>query len=376
MASMYLPPPHRRLHLPVLALVFLGTGCATLLPHQAGRPRPYPRRQIQAYLDTARHPSAFGIRSTRAGAVAANDLFLTSFAERIEVPMLTEAGSPQHPVVAMSINGHEVLAVVDTGAHTTLIDLPTARKAGVVPLGIPPRILPALGFGGQTEQILSIAESVRVGDLTARNVPLGVLNDRQGLSMLASVEGLGAQALLGYDLLARFSWVQFNWTTQTVTFSTDQPFQPPRRPRPVGFDMVARPDRRATIQARIEPGGDVEASLDTGGNFAIWLPPALARELGYDPDAPGLPVIPKSSISGRKSSVRTGPANLVAGRIQAHGLPVDVSTLRLEALESIGPLLGTRFLSRFILTLDFTNGKVWLAPAPGSPPPPPPDSAP
>jgi len=76
------------------------------------------------------------------------------------------------PVVEVEINGRSIFAIIDTGADMFVLDTEIAREMGMETVAS----MPAMFAGGmQGELGFSVADSLRLGGVTLRNVPVSML---------------------------------------------------------------------------------------------------------------------------------------------------------------------------------------------------------
>ncbi len=100
-------------------------------------------------------------------------------------------------VIEVEVEGEPVQAIVDTGASDLILSasFAAARGISVRPLGETPPGSPTVGFG-QTE-------SLEVGDVKIKNVPVDVFDDR-AMSDMAGPELPDVKAVLGVSVLSQF----------------------------------------------------------------------------------------------------------------------------------------------------------------------------
>ena len=73
----------------------------------------------------------------------------------------------------------------------------------------------------------AIAYQIRIGQLFIENMPLYIRMATGSLGLQArNIESPPLRAVLGYDLLKLFSYVQFNFLNGTIDFDTMNPFVP------------------------------------------------------------------------------------------------------------------------------------------------------
>jgi hypothetical protein len=169
-----------------------------------------------------------------------------------------------HMVVRAEINGKGPFHLIfDLGAPITLLGNRAAEKAGVIGAEAPRSLLFSLRGEAQIDRL-------QVGDLTAREVPVIVL-DHPVLKALGEVLGRPLDGIIGYTFFARYrTTIDYQARTMTfepVDFRVRNLFRdlPPRLAGP----KVAR-------QVVLAPGGlwglRVGAAADGQGQEALGVP--------------------------------------------------------------------------------------------------------
>jgi hypothetical protein len=96
------------------------------------------------------------------------------------VPLLP-TDTDKRPRVLVSIEGHDFTAIIDTGASHSAIFRHAGEKLGVSVENTSDRHLTVRGIGpDQVVAARHVFASVTIGDLTIRNMPSDVLDDRHG----------------------------------------------------------------------------------------------------------------------------------------------------------------------------------------------------
>jgi predicted aspartyl protease len=124
---------------------------------------------------------------------------------------------------------------------------------------------------------------------------------------------------------------------------------------------------RGLIQVRAEltgPSGTINLvlALDTGASATLIRTTRLVQA-GYDPPAVGIPV-KTTTAGGVVQSLRLPVLSLTALGQTRTNMPVLARDLPPTA--SVEGLLGLDFLRDHVLTLDFVNGEITLAPGPAA----------
>src|SRR4051812_47962272 len=115
-----------------------------------------------------------------------------------------------HMVVTASLNGEGPFRLIfDLGAPITLLSNRAGERSGAVK-GDPPR---ALLFSVRGE---ARVESLRIGDLSAKDVPVVIL-DHPALRALGGALGKPLDGILGYTFFARYR-TTIDYQAKTMTF--------------------------------------------------------------------------------------------------------------------------------------------------------------
>lgn len=115
-----------------------------------------------------------------------------------------------HMVVRARINGKGPFALIfDVGAPITLLSNRAAVASGTIKEDAPRSFL--FSIRGESE-----AETIKVGDLTAKNVPVIVL-DHPLLKVMSQMLGRPLDGIMGYTFFARFR-TTIDYQAKTMTF--------------------------------------------------------------------------------------------------------------------------------------------------------------
>lgn len=247
--------------------------------------------------------------------------------------------------VAAEANGAPVSALLDSGAEMTVLDDDFAAHLGLVQAGE----AIAQGSGAQTMRA-RFAEGVTLRaaglDLPGRTV---VVLDLDEVS--ARLIGRPVAMILGRDLFdaARLRIDIEGGTVDPVA----------RDAEPDGVRLELAPHRGIeTFPAAVEGHGPVQAVFDLGNGSEVMVGRAFAERAGIG--APGR-IVERRSGGGLGGAVERDIARLetleIAGRVFR-----DVPAAIDDSPTAVDLNLGTSVLRHFVITTDFAEKTLWLAP--------------
>lgn len=251
--------------------------------------------------------------------------------------------------------------LLDTGTDPSIVDLATAYRIGASLA--PPQGGGAGAGSGDVVARRTTLMSVTVGELPAGNIEAAAID----LSELSRRFGMRIDGVLGYSFLAG-RVLTIDYAAQKLIFHTPAGFQP----GVVGeVDWVALPfqspgEGGAAPRVRaleIEGHGPVLASIDTGSDGNVALFDATAKEIGWADRLEGAPLSSAAGYGGsfavalvRASSVRLGGFELGPMDVR---VPLPGANYEEADMES-GANVGNGVLSRFRVTLDYSEGRLYL----------------
>ena len=239
--------------------------------------------------------------------------------------------------------GRDVWALLDNGADRTLIDLGTARAAGLELATGTGRVFGA-GGGSLTSQWVADVPVAIAGQFEARMPMLGL-----DMSAASKILGYKIELVLGADALMHLALMVDPFErTFHLTPSGQMAIDP-------GSAAIAMRGKRALIEVRI---GDRPAtvSIDLGSNGGLALTQAAWERMGA-----------------------TGRHLGIAKAMGATGEPYEVEVIEVEeigigalrvqkvntSLEPARPgtgdgIVGMAVLGQFVIVMDLGLGKLWL----------------
>ena len=263
------------------------------------------------------------------------------------------------PIIKVYINGHERYFWLDTGATMSLLASDVAAECGVVP--ITKDTLAIAAAQGRIAALPAIAEFIRIGKITVRNLPVALLDPsalrldkRLSYGRLVTVK---LDGVIGSDVLRRLS-VVLDMGASTISLARPATHPPKQRSLIwIGFPVVRLLTR---------DGKPVLFGMDTGADSTIvtdaWMDrtpdPGLSPTKGSI-DALGalhagdLPVLRNVTVGDGEYVLRLRNVPIVQERRQTF-----------VALDGV---LGADVLAHATLRMDITNG-VFSIRAPGTGP--------
>ncbi len=266
-------------------------------------------------------------------------------------------------VVPVTINGHALRFLLDSGSGTAFVTEGGAKAAGLTTQGD----LPALGYGGSAatglaaDTTLDIGGAVRLSHLT-----LHVIKD-PAITRLLAARG-GVDGAVGYELFARMT-VSIDYAQKTLTL-TDPSVAPPTQTAGSSVPIKLE-NRMPTVLASVDGKAPGRFLVDTGDSGAAHLYTQYAAANGLLPKANDPAVVTRQGIGvgGQMTETLSPNHSLRIGGERVSGLMLStVSGPGISQLSSQAGGIGNVFLSHFTVTFDYARGRMSLRP--NLPPPP------
>ncbi len=258
-------------------------------------------------------------------------------------------------IVSIHINQQEkpLRFLLDTGAEITIIDARTAQDLGL-PEG---KEIDVLTFGEQ-----STVRTVRINNLRLGPVHVGPIDvAKYDLTGLTRGVGSRVDGVIGIDVLGRRPF--------TIDYGNKQlSFGDPGRLRnaPSAVRVPIRKGQGGYVVSAIVNGTNrIELLLDTGTNFT-QLPPQIWQQLTKEWQ-------PQRMLCGAKSTGHDDSSSCFA-RLESmsfESLKIDHPVVKVLGQQQAGVfaepdppgLLGTDFLKRFVVSIDFSNEEIVFVPS-------------
>ena len=264
------------------------------------------------------------------------------------------------PCILATVNGHEGQRVlIDSGSNRLLLGYSLAHSLGI-PLiaGLDP--VPAQGIGGQgqVDGYWAIIPQMTIGALELRKLLTLVVPDAEVLTYRRSFWGNTQVMIVGVNGLRSLTYLSIDYLRGNVTFGSGDKYLPDASATFVTAAPLRWEGDLPVVDAVLERSYRTSCVVDTGGDYGLFLPRAVATELGYWKPGWG-----SAETSRGIAGQAEGKGYLVHEVKIGKAVFKQVSTrTRTEGPEPIGGrvLLGNYELRHYRVTFDFRNSVLWL----------------
>lgn len=266
----------------------------------------------------------------------------------VTVPMLPPQNDvSSQPRVSARLNGQEIVMSLDTGAAFTAVGVQDALKSNLK-IADPKEFKNTFqGLGGTEESYYGLADSLEIGELKFQNVFSVVRLDHE----VSEREKL--DNILGLASLSKLNWFTINYPAHTITFCGDEPLPPVKNPVTIiPFDFVAMQMRTDIV---IDNVYQVATIIDTGSDAPLMLPWRFVKEIGMLKRARAGKAGKYAGVGG---VVETRTFNVEDIKLGNHHFKnVEV----VAGPDDFPPTLGSDFLEEYLMTVEITRNRVYLA---------------
>jgi predicted aspartyl protease len=336
----------------ILALVFVG--CAT--QRVEFEPRPLTPAQIEALKKRGQPPEALGITmaNTPQGLVIGN-LAEVVGTQTATLPLMRRN---ELPVVNVNVHGRaNVPMLLDSGSNRTLLEYSLAHSLQIPLIGTDPKPVQAHGIGGTVESYLALIPTIRVGaDIEFRRI-LTMISPEVSVLKQKGLIGRTSFGIWGMDSLRKLSYLTIDGRYGTATFEPQTAYGT-ANPRQLVFTRMKFVDDLPVIEVMLDRKGPFEAVLDTGGNYALFVPQPLAEQLGYLGKSGQLRTA--AGIGGVTLAQTYTVRSLQIGNGVILNVPAKSEVLTVSPLSGQRCFIGNQLLRQYKVTFDFRNGLLWL----------------
>lgn len=216
-------------HLLILALSSLVlSGCLSNDKEEEPKDSPLPREQQKNYLSKTKPPQQFGFSIFRLkGGMA------YSGSARLHPNHFVSAKMIEDGVPAIKMRGRSkrvaLDVLVDTSSPNSWMEFSMSQKIGAHFMGINNEVIPYRGSynTGGVAAYAAVVTQVRINSLFMESVPFYVRMSIGSLGPLArGVRKPKIDAVIGYDNLKDFEYIQFDFQNNNITFSSTTPYEP------------------------------------------------------------------------------------------------------------------------------------------------------
>jgi len=236
--------------------------------------------------------------------------------------------------------------ILDTGATQTVLSEKLAGTLGLKRIGT--NIMYGLGGDGKVESPIYRADSVKVGDVTVKNVPLGTLGN--------PILDLVMDGILGPALLSDF--------TITIDYPGSQ-LELSRKP-PTGGTAIQAWFFSGLLLVPSQVNGKFDGNflLDTGADGTL-LSHSMASDLGVNKDTPGAALdLPIGGVSGLEDGILLIPSVTLKTPFETKQfdkmMAVDLHGLSTLIQTELSGVLGFDSLKDYKVTLDYQKAEIRL----------------
>lgn len=258
--------PTRALLLTLSSLVL--AGCATTDKQQ--KDDPLSPTQIEMTLSHARPPQQFGfaLRSKNGGIayVGQGRLHPNHFAS-------TEMLEENIPVIQMRGRSKRINmnALVDPGSSVSWMEFSAAQDFNAYFMGVNNLVIPYRGNynTGGVKAFAAVVTQVRIDNLFIENVPFYVRMSQGSLGPLArGIRKPQIDAVIGYDNLQGFEYIQFDLQNNTIAFSATHPYEPNPDLLVDSAKIAKVPGHGLAVEGVLDDD-DSPVILDLAGNYSL-----------------------------------------------------------------------------------------------------------
>ena len=259
-------------------------------------------------------------------------------------------GEPDLPRLRVSVNDAASTDVVlDSGAVMSIVSHSFAEKARIDFL----QDVEGTFYGLLGEPIpvtFGLIDSVRIGEMTIRNLPVAVMRDQKLSFFVNETDRFDIDFLIGNSLLSEFR-LQFDYARQALKIS----FIKHEDRRPAEDQNLFLVDQKPLVHVAINRQGWYPFLLDTGSEVTFLNRSKFSiREIMY-----GVPRYHGATMQGlggaQKSGLRVKDVSIGIGRWA--GLFEDIPLYEDERPGAVG-IVGQNFLKNFYVDIDFGRMRV------------------
>jgi predicted aspartyl protease len=255
-------------------------------------------------------------------------------------------------ILPATLNGSgPIWMMLDTGVDPSVVDLETAKSAGLKLAGGH-----EVSGGGSSHNVgyETSLPIVRLGALTATKVDAGAMD----LSPLSTKLGRPIGGILGYSLL-KGRIVQIDYPNRKVRFYR---MAPACAGGPPTCTILSFRYKNAILAKGVTVDGKpVTAHIDTGSNSYFQFTPAAVDKLGLSEDVARSHESSSLGFNGNLKNHEGSVRNVTVGSISVDNPTVIFFGKGMGVDKELWDLrIGSAFMKDFAVMLDFQHGKMTL----------------
>jgi len=247
----------------------------------------------------------------------------------------------------VSINGQGPFRfLIDTGATQSVLSQKVATKLGLRKVAT--NIMFGVGGDGKVDSPIYKADTVKIGDVTVKNVPLGTLDN--------PLLDLVMDGILGPTLLSDFI-VTMDYPHSQIQLT---------RKAPEGGIVVPAWFFGGLLMVPVEVNGKHKGNflIDTGADSTL-LAYTMANALGVNRDTPGATVdLPIGGIGGLDDGVLMVPSVTLKTPFETKQfdrvMAIDLKSMSSLIQTELSGVIGYDTLKNYRVTLDYQRAEIRL----------------
>lgn len=261
-------------YLSILILSSLAlSGCLSKNKDEDKEPKdsPLPQQQQDNYLDKARPPQQFGfsIYPLKGG-------MAYSGSARLHPNHLTSADMLEDNIPAVEVRGrstrNKMTLLIDPSSPVSWLEFSASQKFGAFFMGINNQVIPYRGGynTGGVNAFAGVITQIRIDSLFMENVPFYIRMSIGSLGPLArGIRKPEIDAILGYDNLKIFEYIQFNLQDNKITFSATTPYKLHQGLPTSTARIIKSQSYGLVVKGQIDDGQVGPVVLDLAGNYGF-----------------------------------------------------------------------------------------------------------
>ena len=249
-------------------LLALLAGCSTSSKNSSDDEFVLPEMQQNTYLSHAKPPQYYGF-----AAYPLKDGIGMSGEARLHANQMASVKLLKGTVPAIEIRGRasrmKMTALLDTSSPSTWMEFNASQEFGATFLGMDDMKIPYRGGynTGDVPGYTAVVTQFRIDQMFIENTPLYVRMAMNSLGPLArGIKVPKIEAVMGYDWLKNFEYVQFDFDAKTVNFSASHPYVPHQDLLMTAAKIIKQPKYGLAVEGAIF-GKSTPIILDFAGDY-------------------------------------------------------------------------------------------------------------